>query len=36
MSRLFITGDTHNNIDIEKLNTKHFPEQKGLPKTMFC
>ena len=32
MSRLFITGDTHNKIDIEKLNTKHFPEQKNLTK----
>lgn len=32
MARLFITGDTHNDIDIRKLNTKHFPEQKDLTK----
>lgn len=32
MGRLFITGDTHNNIDIYKLSTKHFPEQKDLTK----
>lgn len=30
MNRIFITGDVHGNIDISKLNTKHFPEQKSL------
>lgn len=30
MSRLFITGDTHNNIDIGKLTTGEFREQKEL------
>lgn len=32
MARLFITGDTHNNIDIYKLDAKYFPEQKDLTK----
>lgn len=29
---IFITGDTHGSIDIDKLSTKHFPEQKNLSK----
>jgi len=32
MSKLFITGDTHGQIDISKLNTAHFPLQKELTK----
>ena len=32
MSRFFITGDTHNNIDIDKLTIKRFPLQKELTK----
>lgn len=32
MSKIFITGDTHKNIDIQKLNTTLFPEQKKLTK----
>lgn len=32
MGRIFVTGDTHNNIDIKKINTKNFPEQKKLNK----
>lgn len=32
MSRIFITGDTHQNIDISKLNMNNFPEQKYLTK----
>ena len=31
-SRVFITGDLHGDIDITKLNTKSFPEQKELTK----
>ena len=27
---IYLTGDTHIPIDIEKLNTKNFPEQKKL------
>lgn len=27
---IYITGDTHRNIDIEKLETKHFPEGQKL------
>lgn len=29
---IFVTGDTHANIDISKLNAKNFPEQKTLTK----
>lgn len=29
---IFITGDTHNRIDISKLNTKNFPIQRELTK----
>ena len=29
---IYITGDTHIPIDIHKLNTKNFPEQKNLTK----
>ena len=29
---IYITGDTHIPIDISKLNTKNFPEQKNLTK----
>ncbi|MGD9697512.1 metallophosphoesterase family protein [Acinetobacter sp.] len=32
MSRIFITGDTHRNIDIEKLSERNWPEQKELTK----
>ena len=32
---IFITGDTHGNIDINKLNTRKFPEQKNLSKSDF-
>ena len=32
-NRLFITGDTHGDIDIKKLTTKQFPLQKQLKKT---
>lgn len=32
MSRIFITGDTHGDEDIHKLNTKRFPIQKELSK----
>ena len=32
MSRIFITGDTHGDYDIEKLNTHNFPVQKELTK----
>ena len=32
MGRLFITGDTHGEIDWQKLNTLHFPVQKSLTK----
>ena len=31
-NRLFITGDTHADIDIAKLTTKRFPLQKQLNK----
>jgi len=31
-SRIFITGDLHGSLDIDKLNTKHFPKQKSLTK----
>jgi hypothetical protein len=30
---IYITGDLHGNIDISKLNTKNFPEQKNLTKS---
>ncbi len=30
MARIFITGDTHGDIDIGKLTTRRFPEQKDL------
>lgn len=29
---IYVTGDTHANIDIEKLNTTKFPQQKTLTK----
>lgn len=29
---IFVTGDTHNSLDISKLNTKKFPQQKALTK----
>ena len=29
---IYITGDTHIPIDISKLNTRNFPEQKKLTK----
>lgn len=29
---IYVTGDTHANIDIGKLSTKRFPQQKGLTK----
>ena len=29
---IYVTGDTHAHIDIQKLNTKRFPEQKNLTK----
>lgn len=29
---IYVTGDTHANIDISKLNTKNFPQQKSLSK----
>ena len=32
---IFITGDTHGNIDIKKLNSRMFPEQKTLAKSDF-
>ena len=30
MSRIFITGDTHGEVDISKLNSKKFPQGKNL------
>ena len=32
MPRLFVTGDTHGDIDWHKLNSRNFPEQKSLTK----
>lgn len=32
---IYVTGDTHANIDIAKLNTTKFPQQKGLTKNDF-
>ena len=32
MSRIFITGDTHGDIDFHKLNSKNFPQGKELTK----
>lgn len=32
MARIFITGDTHGDVDWGKLNTRLFPEQKTLTK----
>ena len=32
---IFITGDTHGNIDIHKLNSNNFPEQKQMTKNDF-
>lgn len=29
---IYMTGDTHGSIDIQKLNTKNFPKQKKLTK----
>ena len=34
--RIFLTGDTHIPIDVEKLNTKSFPQQKELTKDEYC
>lgn len=33
--KIYITGDTHIPIDISKLNTTHFPEQKEMTKDDF-
>ena len=33
MNRIYITGDTHQNIDIGKFTTKRFPIQKELDKS---
>ena len=30
MSRIFITGDVHNTIDVGKFNNRNFPIQKEL------
>ena len=35
MGRIFVTGDTHRSIDISKLNSTNFPEQKNLTKKDF-
>lgn len=35
VSRIFITGDTHQSIDIFKLNAQNFPVQKELTKEDF-
>lgn len=32
---IYVTGDTHANIDIAKLNTTRFPQQKELTKNDF-
>lgn len=32
MSRIFVTGDTHQSIDLSKLDVNNFPEQKNLTK----
>ena len=32
MSKIFVTGDIHQNIDISKLNSKNFPEGNHLTK----
>lgn len=32
MSRIFITGDVHNTIDVGKFNNRNFPIQKELTK----
>ena len=32
---IYVTGDTHANIDIAKLNTTKFPQQKELTKNDF-
>ena len=31
---IYVTGDTHANIDINKLSTKKFPQQKTLTKSL--
>ena len=33
MNRIFVTGDTHRNIDVNKLSEYNFPQQKELDKT---
>ena len=33
--RLFVTGDTHGDIDFHKLNTKNFPQGNLLTKDDF-
>ena len=30
MSKIFVTGDTHQSIDISKLDANNFPQQKEL------
>ena len=35
LSMIYVTGDTHANIDIAKLNTTKFPQQKELTKNDF-
>ena len=32
MSRVFVTGDTHGDMDIKKMNMRYFPLQKELTK----
>lgn len=32
---IYVTGDTHGDIDIKKFNTRNFPEQKNLTKNDF-
>ena len=35
LNMIYVTGDTHANIDIAKLNTTKFPQQKELTKNDF-
>lgn len=35
MSRIFVTGDTHGELDMDKLNTRNFPVQSQLTKDDF-
>ncbi|MBR1854730.1 MAG: hypothetical protein IJ794_16560 [Lachnospiraceae bacterium] len=32
MNRIFVTGDTHGDMDIRKLNQRNFPAQRELTK----